>query len=194
MAGKSGTGKSGTTYRYYKCVSVKHHRGCDKESVRKGWIEGAVIFMARKIIFDDDLIEDIAQAVEEQLCVESTALAALRAQYDATQKSLNKLLRAIEHGILTPTTKQRMEQLEEEKKELSVQIAKEELAKPKLTKNQIIFWLDIFTFPFCRQVVFAAGAGEPGSGKCKRIIQRTLRREPGRSSRRCIPCTPRSPR
>ena len=140
MAGESGTGKNGTTHRYYKCVSVKHHRGCDKKSVRKGWIESAVIFMARKIIFDDDLIEDVAQTVEEELNTESTALAALRAQYDATQKSLDNLLLAIEQGILTPTTKHRMEQLEEEKKELSAQIAKEELSKPKLTKNQIIFW------------------------------------------------------
>ena len=140
MAGESGTGKNGTTHRYYKCVSVKHHRGCDKKSVRKGWIENAVIFMARKIIFDDDLIEDVAQTVEEELNTESTALAALRAQYDATQKSLDNLLLAIEQGILTPTTKHRMEQLEEEKKELSAQIAKEELSKPKLTKNQIIFW------------------------------------------------------
>ena len=140
MAGESGTAKNGTTHRYYKCVSVKHHRGCDKKSVRKGWIENAVIFMARKIIFDDDLIEDVAQTVEEELNTESTALAALRAQYDATQKSLDNLLLAIEQGILTPTTKHRMEQLEEEKKELSAQIAKEELSKPKLTKNQIIFW------------------------------------------------------
>ena len=99
-----------------------------------------MIFIARKIIFDDDLIEDVAQTVEEKLNTESTALAALHAQYDATQKSLDNLLLAIEQGILTPTTKHRMEQLEEEKKELSAQIAKEELSKPKLTKNQVIFW------------------------------------------------------
>ena len=139
MAGESGTGRNGT-HRYYKCVSVKHHRGCSKKSVRKNWIESAAIFLARKIIFDDDLIEDVAATVVEEMSSESTALRALRAQYEATQKSIDNLIRAIEQGILTPSTKQRMEELEQEKKDLSAQIAKEELSKPKLTKDQIVFW------------------------------------------------------
>ncbi len=71
MAGESGTAKNGTTHRCYKCVSVKHHRGCSKKSVRKNWIESAAIFLARKIIFDDDLIVDVAATVVEELSSDS---------------------------------------------------------------------------------------------------------------------------
>ncbi len=35
MVGESGTSKTSTTYRYYKCVSVKKHTGCDKKTVKK---------------------------------------------------------------------------------------------------------------------------------------------------------------
>ena len=54
---------------------------------------------------------------------------------------IDNLLNAIQQGILTPSTKQRMEELEQQKSELSVQIMKEEMTKPSLTKDQIVFWL-----------------------------------------------------
>ena len=54
MAGESGTSQNDTTYRYYKCPGVKYHRGCDKKTVRKVWIEDLVIQQIKAIIFDDD--------------------------------------------------------------------------------------------------------------------------------------------
>ena len=47
-------------------------------------------------------------------------------------------------GIFTPSTKQRLEDLENQRRELSLQIAKEELAQPTLARDQIIFWLHRF--------------------------------------------------
>ena len=51
------------------------------------------------------------------------------------------MLNAIQMGIFTPSTKQRLEELEQQRKDLSLQIAKEELAQPTLTRDQILFWL-----------------------------------------------------
>ena len=34
MVGESGTSKTSTVYRYYKCVGVKKHSGCDKKTVK----------------------------------------------------------------------------------------------------------------------------------------------------------------
>ncbi len=39
MVGESGTGRGKKFHQYYKCVSVKKHRGCKKKSVRKARIE-----------------------------------------------------------------------------------------------------------------------------------------------------------
>lgn len=54
------------------------------------------------------------------------------------------MLNAIQQGILTPSTKERLESFEKKKNELSVEIIKEEMAKPAITKDQIVFWLHRF--------------------------------------------------
>lgn len=140
MVGESGTGRSGLVHRYYKCASVKNHKGCDKKSVRKEWIETVAVELAKKIIFDDELIDKIADTVLDLLGSENTVLPLLHKQYAETQRAIDNLLRAIEQGILTASTKQRMEDLEREKASLSMQITKEEMSRPSLTKEKIRFW------------------------------------------------------
>lgn len=141
MAGESGTSRTGIVHRYYKCVSVKYHRGCDKKTVRKEWVEAFVISHIMKIIFDDDLMDKLADALLEHLNQENTALPILEKQFAEVQKNIDNMLNAIQQGIFTPSTKERLEALEREKSELSVQIIKEEMSKPKLTKEQILFWI-----------------------------------------------------
>ena len=48
MVGESGTSKTSTVYRYYKCVGVKKHSGCDKKTVKKDWIEDFVVKQIEK--------------------------------------------------------------------------------------------------------------------------------------------------
>ena len=135
MAGEIGTSQNDTTYRYYKCPGVKYHRGCDKKTVRKAWIEDLVIQQIKEIIFDDDLIEklaDIVISVQEQ---ENTVVPVLQRQLVKIEKGIENMLNAIQQGIITPSTKQRMDELEMRKNQLIVQIGKEEIAKPSFTKD-----------------------------------------------------------
>ena len=135
MAGEIGTRQNDTTYRYYKCPGVKYHRGCDKKTVRKAWIEDLVIQQIKEIIFDDDLIEklaDIVISVQEQ---ENTVVPVLQRQLVKIEKGIENMLNAIQQGIITPSTKQRMDELEMRKNQLIVQIGKEEIAKPSFTKD-----------------------------------------------------------
>lgn len=60
-----------------------------------------------------------------KLNAESSALPILRKQLDEIEKGIDNLVNAIQAGILTASTKQRLEQLEAEKSEISVQILKE---------------------------------------------------------------------
>ncbi len=73
---------------------------------------------------------------------ENTIFPLLKKQYAETQREIDNLLNAIQQGILTDSTKQRMEDLEHQKSEFSVQIVKEKMAKPTLTKDQIIICLN----------------------------------------------------
>lgn len=60
------------------------------------------------------------------------------------QRGIDNLLNVIQQGIVTPSTKQRLEDLEKQKSDISVQIIKGEMSKPLLTKEQILFWFHRF--------------------------------------------------
>lgn len=140
MVGESGTSKTANIYRYYKCVSVKNHKGCDKKSVRKDWIEDLVIKQIESVLFNDRIIDKLADDIMTLQGKENTVLPLLRKKQEKVQRSIDNIIKAIEEGICTPSTKERLEALENEKKEIAVQIAKEEIGKPLLEKNQIVFW------------------------------------------------------
>ena len=75
---------------------------------------------------------------------ENTTLPLLRKQYANTQKAIENMLNAIQQGIITVSTKERLESLEKQKSELSVQMIKEEMTKPTLSREQIVFWFHRF--------------------------------------------------
>jgi len=70
----------------------------------------------------------------------NTSLPILHQQYAETERSINNFLNAIQQGIITESTKKRLEELEQQKSEISVQIAKEEIKQPTLSRDQILFW------------------------------------------------------
>lgn len=145
MVGESGTShKNNKVHRYYKCVGVKYHRGCDKKTVKKNWIENLVIKVIKDIIFDDNLINNLADTLIEALGKESTVLPLLKKQLSDVEKSIDNMLNAIRQGIFTQSTKERLEELEQQKSDLSVRIIQEEMVKPPIDKDKIVFWLTRF--------------------------------------------------
>jgi len=65
----------------------------------------------------------------------------LKKQLAETEKGINNMLNAIQAGIFTPSTKQRLDELEETKSQLEVNILQEEMHKPLLTREQIAFFI-----------------------------------------------------
>ena len=51
---------------------------------------------------------------------------------------------AIEQGILTPSTKSRMEELEQQREALETSILQEQIETPPITREQVLFWFDQF--------------------------------------------------
>lgn len=145
MVGESGRSKTqNRQYRYYKCVSVKYHKGCDKKTAKKDWIEDLTIKMIKQIIFDDKLLDNLADEIIKHLGQESTLLPQMRKQLKDCENGIDNLLNAIQAGIFTPSTKERLESLEQQKEELTIRIAQEEIVKPPLDKDKILFWLHRF--------------------------------------------------
>ena len=146
MGGESGTSHMGNTYYYYKCGNAKRHgkAHCDLKAIRKEPLERFVVDTAIKVIFSDEIIERLIDLVMEAQQQENTRLPVLKEQLRDTEKRLANLLEAIEQGILTPTTKQRLDELEARKESLNTSILEEELKKPVLTREWIRFWLEKF--------------------------------------------------
>ena len=144
MVGESGTSRNNKIHRYYKCVDAKYHRGCNKKSIRKDYIEDIVINVIKGIIFDDDLISDLADTLVEFLGQESTLLPLLKKQLSDVKKGIDNILNAIQQGIFTQSTKKRLEELETQKNDLNVRIIQEEIIKPPIDRQHIIMWLTRF--------------------------------------------------
>lgn len=143
MVGESGMGTS-RVYRYYKCANTKKVHICDKKSVRKDWIEDLVVEKAMKILHDDKLVEYLTERIFVLQGEENPRIPRLKEQLADTEKRIENLMNAIEQGIITDTTKDRLAQLESKKKEIEITLLQEKIKKPFLTKEQIRFGIEKF--------------------------------------------------
>ena len=144
MAGESGTSRTGNIYYYYKCRSSKLKKGCNKKAVKKQLIEDLVVNHTIKTLFDDNMLEYIADQAYALSKSENTVLSQLKDQLAETEKSIDNILKAIEQGIFTKSTKQRLDELEETKSRLEDKIIKEQIESPIITREQILCWLQAF--------------------------------------------------
>ena len=144
MVGESGTSASkGRKYHYYRCVNTKKHKTCraKHKSVRKLPLENAVVNATMAKVMDDNFVEYIADAVMDLQGKESSELPALRKQLEETERGITNMLNAIQMGIINQSTKQRLDELEDRKKDIELHIIQEEIKKPLLSREDVTFWI-----------------------------------------------------
>ena len=146
MVGESGTGKSGRKFYYYACIKRKRQKACDKKPVKKDWIEELVVKQTRKLCLTDEMIERIVDAALEiqEREKDDSVLRGLEAQLADVKRGIQNMLNAIEQGIITPSTKQRLEDLEARRLELEISIENEQEVRPALTRDMITYWMERF--------------------------------------------------
>lgn len=141
----SGTSKNGRVYRYYTCNGRKAHK-CKKERVSKDWIEEVVLSQLVTLIHSDEFIQEVADRVMEFQSREQdrSALNALENRLKETERSIKNLLSAIESGIVTPSTKSRLVELETERARIEKGMARELIEQPNLERGQVVYFLEQF--------------------------------------------------
>ena len=145
LCGECGTSRTGVVHHYYKCVSVKKKRtDCHKKPVRKDWLEDMVVSATMKMLMNDATIDAIVSALMTLQDAENTALPLYEKQLREVKSSIDNLLNAIQQGIFTRSTKERLDELEASRDELENKIAVEKLAKPRITEEQLRFFLERF--------------------------------------------------
>ena len=148
MIGNSGTGKGGNSFYYYTCINHKHRQHtCNKKSVRKEYIEKLVTERTVNFILKDEIIAYIAdKVIEEQNAelMDHSMLAYHENRLKDTENSIKNIMRAIEQGVFTETTRDRLMQLETEKQDINAEIIKEQIEYTKIEREQVIFFLQMF--------------------------------------------------
>lgn len=141
MAGESGKGRNDVVHYYYKCGGAKRKSGCTKKAVKKQWIENIVIDRTVKTLLDDKLLEYLAEQAIALQKKENTTLPQLKQQLSELEQGIENIVNAIQQGIFTKATKQRLDELEEAKSKVEISIAQAELEQPTFTKEQMLCWL-----------------------------------------------------
>lgn len=146
MIGESGKSRNGTIHRYYKCGAAKRRQGCHKKAVKKDWIEHIAVMYTIQRVFQDDLIARIADELVALQNTEDNSLPLLRRQLADTERGIENMLNAIQQGIFTSSTRQRLEELEQLRDNVKASILQAELEHPQYSREDIIEWISRFRY------------------------------------------------
>lgn len=142
MVGESGKSSgNGEKYCYYSCLSRKRDHSCAKKNVRKDWVERNVVELTRLHVLQPDVISKIIDAILdiEKQENENGVIASLRAQEKEVGASLGNIMKAIEQGAYSPSIQSRLDELEKQRADLQVSIARESMLSNSITKDQLQF-------------------------------------------------------
>lgn len=147
MVGASGTGRHGELHYYYVCQGRrKKKNGCKKKNVTREKIERQVIQAIRLYVLQDDVIDNLIAAYERFMdsARNNAELHAMEEELAQNQKAKANLMKAIEMGIITETTKSRLIELEDDIRSLERLIRIQKEISRNLSPEQVRFFIERF--------------------------------------------------
>lgn len=146
MIGYSGTGRDGSLRHYYVCQRRRQEKSCDKQHVRRDDIERQVAQALKDVVLQDEVIEwladqTVAYAAKQK---EDSPLGLLEDQLADVKRGIKNLVSAIEQGIITPSTKERLQELEAEKARIEGSIAAAKADMIDVSRDELVDMLRSF--------------------------------------------------
>lgn len=146
MIGMSGRSKTGEIHYYYTCQNRRVGHTCDKKNIRRDVIEPAVAQAIKEYCLTDDAIEWIADKTVEywEKADRNLQLDSIEGDLAAVQSSISNVMKAIEMGVVTETTRDRLIELEKQRTDLKskLALAKDEVVhvdRKKLISSLLLF-------------------------------------------------------
>lgn len=141
MVGVCGTSRSGAVHRYYSCSARKRQAGaCDKLPERKTDLEVEIVRAVCHHILSPNILPGLIDRVvslAERDRQDDPVGASLLAERKTIDTSIANILRAMEQGIFTSSTKGRLEELEAQRADVSVRISSHEAERPAITRDLV---------------------------------------------------------
>ncbi len=139
MIGMCGTSKSGTKHHYYACKNKRSGGGCRKKDVRRDQLEYDIAMGVYHHILNESVITQISEGVaryfEEQR--DNPDIAILEERQKANDTAIQNIMRAIEAGVITDTTKSRLLELESDQAKVKVQLAELTVNIPEINIEEL---------------------------------------------------------
>ena len=129
--------KTGKRYRYYICKKARKKQ-CDKRIIDKDVIENLVVEQCLKLL-DKESIEYIAKSVSKacESKEESYIVKDLKKKLSETETAINNLFIALEKGDASELILNRLNQRQDEKKQLEKALSVEESKQIKISEAQV---------------------------------------------------------
>ena len=129
ISSESGTSKTGKVMRYYKCSNRKINNNCKKKTIRKDLLENLVLDATLKLFEDKKTLNIIADKILERNALQRndcSKIIILKKEQEQIKKGIANIITAIENGIVTDSTKLRLNELENNLKIVETNIIKEQ--------------------------------------------------------------------
>lgn len=141
----SGTGRSGKVMRYYTCVGRRKLKICTKTPIRKEILEQVVIDTTLKMFANQEnlnlLVDKILETHNKRLGNVSI-INLLQKDKHETEMAISNLVKSVEQGLATTSTKERLEQLEKKLININEKLVVENTQyKTQLSKQDIIKYI-----------------------------------------------------
>lgn len=152
MTAEAGTSKTGRVYHYYKCFNrKKSSESCKKKNYSQQQLEDLVFSKTVEYVLQPTVIDTIAKIVTEKFNSEiedTSLLRALGKELSEKEKAIDGILSALEKGVVTKSTQNRLLKLEQEKEEIETQL---QLEKAKQQQPMVVEDVKRFISYFARK-------------------------------------------
>lgn len=141
--GDGGTSKSGRKFHYYTCNNLRYKHKCNKKRIPKDILEKIIVDTTIKVLSQEHYLSYIAEMIlkrHRQEKTDNSHIKTLEKEQLQTQTAINNIISAIEQGIITPSTKQRLNELEIKLEEIKANISLAQTQQPKEIKKENIIY------------------------------------------------------
>ncbi len=140
--GESGHGRNNIRYSYYKCSNAKKHEDlCNMRSVRKDYLEPYVFDDIITKMISPDIFDEIADTALRCNSQDTSSIDELNEQLRQVDEYIDNLVTAMQMGMLTKSTKKRLDELEAQKEEIELAIISEKIKEDRISRKDIMSWL-----------------------------------------------------
>jgi len=124
-------GRNKSLYVSYECSTRKRTKTCDMKAINKNYVEGLVIDHLEKNIFSPKAIERLVAKISEYAASQNAEISrdikVFTDQLAGVQTQINNIVNAIAAGMFHPSMKEKMDEIEAKKVNLTIKLEEAKL-------------------------------------------------------------------